>query len=675
MNLYKALFRYSFYFVCLTLLSLIFWSSIIKEEQLQIVQNKLDVLEKKVQHLSFVSKSSFQDYALPPAVTNNLLQKDPFYETVLIQELGHSFVPNTIRKEPLLVRPDNLHPFNNYLNVSILYNWCVPSLAKTHIGKYETWSPGLAESIELVTPEGGDTPCEFHVKLKENIFWSPLQLDQFGQVKLSSWFLQQHRVTAYDFKFYFDAIMNSYISEGKACVMRPLYQDIESFTVHDDQNFTVRWKMHTIQEEEEVKHCIRYTAKQLTLELTPLPCFVYQYLPNGEKIVCDTQCDYQTDSIWAQNFSSHFAKNYIVSCGPYEFISSNDQKIKLRYNPLFPDPYQALHEELHFVFKDTLESVWQDFKAGNLDLCYLSPNQVKDFENFLQTDTYQKQTREIGKIQSIEFVDKAYYYIGWNLKNPLFKDIHVRKALNLAIDKKRIIQQNLNQLALNITGPFFCNSPAYDSSVIDNDYNLTQAAQILTENGWIDHDKDGVREKEIDGKVLPFSFSLHYYSKNIMTKVICEFIASSLKDIGIDCRLQGVDITDLSRVFEDKSFDALYSGWALGLPPEDPRQLWHSDGVNQKGSSNTISFAHPKADQMIESLQYESNTEKRLTLYHQLHQLIHDQCPYTFLYSPKKILCYRDYIKNIFIPKNTPSKVPNGETGEPDLRIIYFDLR
>ena len=134
--------------------------------------------------------------------------------------------------------------------------------------------------------------------------------------------------------------------------------------------------------------------------------------------------------------------------------------------------------------------------------------------------------------------------------------------MTLAIDRTRIIAQNLNDMGIPITGPFFRYSPSYDESIQAWPYDPEQAKRLLAAAGWVDLDGDGRREKIIDGKKVPFEFSLLYYAKNLATKAICEYIATSLREIGVIANIRGLDITDLSHSFEDKSFDAIFFGWA-----------------------------------------------------------------------------------------------------------------
>ena len=171
---------------------------------------------------------------------------------------------------------------------------------------------------------------------------------------------------------------------------------------------------------------------------------------------------------------------------------------------------------------------------------------------------------------------------------------------------------------------------------------------------------------------MPFSFTLTYYVKNPTTKAICEYIATALKEIGIVCKPNGVDMADLSALFEDKDFDAVFLGWALASPPEDPKQLWDSIGAKQKGSSNAIGFANSEVDRIIKQLEYEHDPQKRIELYHRFHAIIYDEAPYTFLYAPKIALITRDYLQNVFIPADRQDLIPGANVGEPQSNLFWI---
>lgn len=686
------IFRLITSFVLFFFMGMLYWSSTLIERDMKGVQEKLEKIESKIADLgnSFTSKTYMStaesdkdskttspqllrkhiDPSLP-----NLLEDDPFYSVTLPEMLGKGFRPQGKIKSASIGKPENLHPFSQWADVITWTNMCSVSVAGQKFGYYETLSPDMAIKMELrVNKESGQP--EYWIHLRDQVFYEPLQAGFFSEdIHLDPHFLKKHQVTAHDFKFYYDAIMNPYVQEGTAITLRSYLSDIEEFKVIDDLTFTVRWKGEPFTEKSgKVVQRPKYIAKLLTASLKPLASFVYKYFSDGKKIVEEDSAQnfYLTNSIWAQNFSNHFAKNTIVSCGPWIFDGISERQIQFKRNSNFYNPFAALTETKVFEFKQTTESIWQDFKSNNLDTHTIQPDQLIEYEKFLDSDLYKAQKVKGDEIDRLDFVSRRYVHIQWNQAKPFFKDKKVRQALTMAIDRQRIIKQNLNGMGIEITGPFFRYSKAYDESIKPWPFDPQRARVQLEEAGWYDSDGDGIIDKEIDGKRVPFRFSLTYYVKNALGKAICEYIATALKEVGIDCQLNGVDVADLSAAFENKSFEAFFFIWGLDSPPEDPEQLWLSSLAQIKGSSNAIGFQNAHADIIIKKLKLEYDEKERIKLYHEFDQIIHDEAPYTFLYTPKASLLYRKYLQNVFIPAERQDILPGSDVEEPDSSIFWI---
>lgn len=665
---------------------MLYWSSALVEKDLKFIQGELLQIKNELlllkEEIGNVPKDvrkdlpdnpkASQDLFIPSSA--NLLTPDPFYASTLKKLLGPRFKPHGLRKEASIGKPDNLHPFSNWSQVAGWNELCTLSLTSQKIGKYETFCPEMALSMELrQTPEGMP---EYWLSLRKDVFWKPLDPSFFPpDVQLAPDFLHPHQVTAHDFKFYYDALMNPHVESGHAVAMRLYYSDVEEMRVIDDFTLAIRWKTKTGQDAEgKTIHQMKYLSKSLTGALRPLACFIYQRFADGTKIIADDSDPsiYRTNPVWAQNFSHHWAQNYIVSCGPWQFDGMTDREIRFRRNPDFFNHEAALTETYEVKFRDSPDLIWEDFKTGSLDLFEVPPNLIAEFDRFLLSAPYQEQKQQGLGIKRLDYLGRSYNYVGWNEARPLFKSKKVRQALTLAIDRERIIRQNLNGMGVQTTGPFFPYSPSYDASLKPYPYDPYRARQLLQEEGWYDSDGDGVIDKLVDGKRIPFIFTLIYFVKNPTTKSVCDYIATALKEIGIHCNLNGVDMADLSALFEGKDFDAVFLGWALGSPPEDPKQLWDSSGAKQTGSSNAIGFANKEVDKIIEELEYEFDPVKRISLYHRFDALIYEEAPYTFLYAPKVALIYRDYLQNVFIPADRQDILPGANVGEPQPSLFWI---
>lgn len=674
-----TLLRYVILAGILFLLGMLYWSSLLTEERLQTISKELSELRGQGRFsiqdpaATPISEKRMERQSLADPSLPNLLAADPFYEETLPRLLGKGFHPFGVLKQAAIGKPENLHPFSPWAVVSDWISLVTGTVGTIQFGKSDVLAPDLAVKMEQRLNKASGKP-ELWVHLRDDIYWHPLNPSHLGtQITLAPHFFKKHRVTAHDFKFFYDALMNPHLQTPGAVAIRNTMVDIESFEVVDDVTFVVRWKTKEFPSGPKM----RFIAIRWTSSLRPLPSFVYQYFPDGTKMVADDSDPntYRQNSVWAQNFANHWASQLIISCGPWLFNGMTDQMIRFKRNPDYYNPLAALTQEIHYALKDTTDAIWQGFKAGEFDDITIPPNQLLEVETFLQSAPYERQKKEGLAVKQLNYVSQIYSYIAWNETNPLFKSKKVRQALTMAIDRKRIINQILNGMGIEINGTFLVNSSSYDKSIIPWPFDPDRARQQLAQEGWYDSDGDGIIDKEIDGKRRPFVFSLTYYVKNQTSKAICEYISTALKNVGIVCNLRGVDTADLSAVFDDKSFDALNLAWSVGYPPDDPRQIWSSEGAKEKGSSNAIGFVNSEIDRLIDLLDYEYDPQKRIELYHQFDAIIHDEQPYTFLYTPKVSLLFREYLQNVFIPAQRQDLIPGADIEQPQQSIFWIRRR
>lgn len=673
------IFNIIFSLAIVAILVMLYWSSVLVEEDLKALKNETALLRRDVterliapapEALSTPNSTSVNRSQIDPSLPN-LLEEDPFYTTTLPKMLGSNFKPHGIRHDAVLGRPENLHPFAGWINPATWTRQCSVSVARLQFGKFETFAPDMAIKVEE-RKNATTGAVEFWVHLRDGVYWQPLRPSFFSDgFQLSLHFQKKHQVTAEDFKFYLDAIMNPYVQESGALASRTLYNEIDELVVVDPLTFIVRWRGKLVEDKDgKTVPRIKYIAKSLTGGLAPLASFVYKYFSDGTKIV-EEDADpntYRTNSVWAQNFSQHWAKQVIVSCGPWTFDGMSEEGIKFKRNPNHYFPYDVLVNGLEITFKNTFEAAFNDFKTGRLDTYYAQPEQLTEFQKLID----EKKGNGDNGISKIPYLYRAYNYIGWNEVRPYFRSKAVRQALTLAIDRKRIIRQNLNGMGIEITGTFYPYSKENDASLMPWPYDPQRAKHLLEEEGWYDQNGDGIIEKEIEGQMVPFKFSLTYFVRNTTSKAICEYVATALREIGIQCDLSGVDNADLSAAFEGKSFDAIFLGWSLGTPPTDPRQLWHSSGAKEPGSSNGIGFANAEVDKIIDQLDYEDNPTKRIALYHEFGRIIYDEAPYVFLYAPYRNLAYYNYVQNVFLPTERPDLVPGADIAEPSFDVMWL---
>lgn len=660
------------------LLAMLWWSSHLVEKEILSLQKRVEKMEGSIQRIKCSSTGSVAQKESTTGVTEgfpNLLTEDPFYEKKLPELLGANFTYTPVWHTASLVKPNNLGMFSAWADVAAWNRLCSGYLADQHFGIWDTLGPSFARRMEE-RPRKDGKGTEYWIFLRDDLVWKPLNQALFpSSIKLAAHFLQERKVTSEDYLFFWQAVMNPFNQESKAVTLREYLGDIESFEVVDDFTFIVRWKTKEFEEDGKTVYKHKYLAEQLTAQLLPFASFVYKYYPDGSKIIPEDKAgaSYIENSTFAQALAEHWAKNYIVSCGPYEFGGMTDEGIRFKRNSSFYEPLQALKNEIDNTFRGNPTSIWNDFKEGKLPIHTLSSQELSEWERFQDSAAYKEQKVNGEAIFKLEYLARIYGYLGWNLKSPLFSSKRVRQALTMAIDRKRIIDQILNGQAVEITGTFFKNSPSTNPNLQPWPFDPEEAKRVLAEEGFIDRSKRGVLEKQVNGEWVPFRFNLTYYVNNEVYKAVASYVATALKELGIQVDTNGLDLADLTAKMDDKDFDAILMLWQLGSPPEDPRQIWHSKGANDKGSSNFISFQNKEADKIIEELEYASDPAKRKELYWRFGEILHDEQPYVFLFTPKVNLLYREYVKNVFIPADRQDLVPGANVTEPQPEIFWID--
>ena len=311
---------------------------------------------------------------------------------------------------------------------------------------------------------------------------------------------------------------------------------------------------------------------------------------------------------------SQFNRNPI---GTGRFIFSewhSDEYIHLtRFDQYWEGP--AEYQEYYMRILPDLLTQEVEFHAGAVDYYGAQPHQVARYK---KDEAY----------QSFSSLGFGYSYIGYNIRRPLLADSQVRKALTMAINAEEFIQYLLYGEGVQITGPYPKNTEWYDQSITPLPYDPEEAKAILEGLGW-QTNAEGWLEK--DGKI--FEFNLLTNQGNPIRKNILTIAQNAWKKIGIKCNTQIFEWAVFLKDFVNTGdFDAVVLGWSMGIDP-DLYQLWHSSQAGPQ-QLNFVGYNNPEADKLIIRIRKEYNRNRQREMTHQLHRIIYDDQPYTFLYAP-----------------------------------------
>lgn len=321
-----------------------------------------------------------------------------------------------------------------------------------------------------------------------------------------------------------------------------------------------------------------------------------------------------------------------VGTGPFRFSEwVTGQKVVVKANPDYFEGKPEIEEFIYRIIPDTATQ-FLELKALNIDMMALSPVQ------------HQKQTDDpffAAQFNKFKYPALSYTYVGYNMRNPKFSDKRVRQALTHAINKNAIIQGVLLGLGRPANGPYIPESWAFNPNVSDLEYDPEKAKALFEAAGWR-LGSDGLLRKEGE----PFTFTLLTNQGNAERAKSAEIIQRDLRQIGIQVEIRVLEWQTLLHQFIDKKeFEAVIMGWGVGLDP-DIYNIWHSSKVKE-GEFNFISYRNPRIDDLLIKGRETCNQEERKKLYQEVHRLIAEDQPYTFLYYPMALPIVHNRFKGI----------------------------
>lgn len=283
------------------------------------------------------------------------------------------------------------------------------------------------------------------------------------------------------------------------------------------------------------------------------------------------------------------------------------------------------------------------FRNGDIDILSPTPEQYRDL---LKDDALLKRT------QHYEYDAPAggYRYIGWYEKRagkPLaFADKRVRQAMTMLIDRENICNNILYGYGTVANGPFSPLSPQNDTTIKPLPYDRDAAIALLKEAGYFDRDGDGVIDGP-DGK--PFKYELAYPSSSSVLERIALQVKDNMLRAGIDCQPKGYEWSILLERMKARDLDAMMLGWG-GTIESDLYQIFHSDQIKDNGD-NTISYSNPELDKIIEAARRTVDDDKRMVLWQQAQAILHEDQPYTFLFTSKALVFMDKRLQNVQLVK------------------------
>lgn len=335
----------------------------------------------------------------------------------------------------------------------------------------------------------------------------------------------------------------------------------------------------------------------------------------------------------------HPKHNEPLSYGPFRLAKwEPNQRLVLEPNPNFtgPDTYKAHLSRVIFRVIPEYSARLIELEAGKIDL----------MEGLLVADA-DRIREEHPNIRLVRKGWRAEDYIGWNLSNPLFQDVRVRRALAMATDIEGMIEKVLTSKsgekyakpAIGTITPALCG--VHNDDVKPLPYDPEAAKALLTEVGWKDTDNDGVLD--MNGQKLAFKLTTNTGNKR-RADVAARF-QDDMKKVGIEVNIEKIESNSFFADLRERKFEAALSGWSAGLFV-DPSDVWHCDTPEKKSEFNFTGYCNPEVDKLIDQGLATSNPKDSAPLWRDFQAKVYEDQPYLFLWWQDEIVAIDNRFQN-----------------------------
>ena len=222
-----------------------------------------------------------------------------------------------------------------------------------------------------------------------------------------------------------------------------------------------------------------------------------------------------------------------------------------------------------------------------------------------------------------------YYYIAFNLRDPAFRDLRIRKAIAHAIDREKIIKYLLRDQARPATGVLPPNNWAYESNVATYPYNPELARRLLMEAGQPN---------------LEFT---HSTSQDETGRLFASVLQQQLREVGIRMNIRSNEFATFYNGVVSGNFQTYSLRWVGGNDDPDILNLIFHSRMTPMNGANRGYYSNPEVDGLIDMARQEIDIEKRKPAYHRVQQLVAEELPYVSLWYLDNVAVFNKRISGM----------------------------
>lgn len=257
-----------------------------------------------------------------------------------------------------------------------------------------------------------------------------------------------------------------------------------------------------------------------------------------------------------------------------------------------------------------------EFESGNVDVLLIPAGETQQWE-----DDESKRSL-LMSVPALQFV-----YIGINTTRGPLKDARVRQAINLAIDRKLIVQRLISgrgNLAAGVIPPTLGGA---DTARQPYPFNVAAAKQLLTQAGF---------PNGIDVEL--------WVGSNPVYGRMAETVQAYLSQAGIRTKLVQRESAGAREAARNGQTDMILKDWYADYPDAENFLYPLLHGANKGVGGNVSFFQNAEFDRLVTQARREPDEAKRNVLYRQADSLAFVEAPMVFFYFYNELYAVQPWV-------------------------------
>jgi peptide/nickel transport system substrate-binding protein/oligopeptide transport system substrate-binding protein len=313
-----------------------------------------------------------------------------------------------------------------------------------------------------------------------------------------------------------------------------------------------------------------------------------------------------------------------VGTGPFAFGEWEDNSyISL---PRYDDYFQgsAKLKGVRFRVIKEYDVAFQEYRAGNLEHCRVPPAYTpNDIRNLPEKD------------EMVAAPSLSTFYLGLTMdKTPLGDNVHLRRALNYAVDRRYLCEEVLGGSYVPAGGILPPGLPSYDPGLDGYAYDLEKAKAEMAAAGYGPDNP-------------PPTIALYHNSSGDSPKVV-QVLQQDFAAIGVTVELKPMDFGALLASTKTGEPPMFHLGWVADYPDADNfLMLFHSKNIGPPG--NRARYSNPQVDESLEKVRRLADPEARMALNRAIEKRILEDAPWVVINHLQTRLFVKPYVKGFVL--------------------------